>query len=1779
MTALARKLPTLVALLGVCLFAAFSTAVVFAVVPEAALVPTVGTTLSVLPPAANESDAPTVWFDYTSPTTASTANVTIHWCDDVSLVSNTRYFTVNGGVVSVGYNTGSYSGCAAYASATVNVSLALGSNTLYSKIRGDNFEWGEASGEIVREAPPPPTFGVSVTPDGSVVTKSATTAATQVFTISNTGNTTTTFQLTAACAGPGTTAGACSISPNSISVAGGSSSSATVSFTSGAAGTTGRIDVTADSGGVLDEGYVTVNVIPTAPAVNYPVVDVSNTHPGTTVERGACLSISLGANAAAECGDLRIVHALPTITTLNKARTPTLLYNSYHNRPYAVIAADVAVPAGSSGVPDSVKVRLKIDGSSTVIDSGAWSGAAWSVGGPSRRVGVGYNAAGTGTTRHKYRLEVTFKYGGNSNMTPVEGQYVVVDRRNSAFGAGWWLAGLEQLVIATDTILWVGGDGSSRVYTRPNAGSQPNSWVAPAFTRPDSMFRDAGNGEYTRKLPNGVKVVFNATGQHTRTVNRLGHTTTFGYTSGRLTTITVPPSSANAVYNFGYSIVSDGTQRLTSVSVRGPTGGSTRTTTVDDSAGVIRSILDPGDSVAVRFFYVSASNTHIRARRDRMHHTTIFAYDAWNRVAHVTDSVGSVLLRDSLTIAETRGQPTGGATIRSDSVVTLHNGPRPAADAVDITRFAVNRFGAPVRITNALGYVTKVDFGDSRFPGLATCVVAPNGRAIVALHDRRGNLISSTDSATLAGGKYSITRYQWDATWDAVTKVTSPMGVITEMAYVAANGNRAWQQDGRGSMSRVSFRYDTSGVSAGLLRATAIPGPYSDSVAYDQRFGNVSLLVTTKGYRSLVARDSIGRVTITRRQIDTATTVTTLAHADSSLYDLRDLVQRTISTGPAMSGIDSQKVIVEYAYDGERRPTLVRRQASPDPLSIGWVSTTWAYDVAGRRVRETDGAGNFDSTSYDAAGLVIGARDRRGIWTRMKYDAVGNLIQRIADAVTYDSAKVGVATLPCPPTAQPCANLLNFRHASPYPMFLKNASGGLTIPADTATFTYDSLGLRLAVGRDAKVKRSYDATGALETDSLFIAFYARNDWHAYGLRHTYDRDGRRTMLRHPNQLAPTIGGVTADSALFAYDAATGYLARVIDPLGSVFEFTFDARSQVTLATSPGGISQSYEYDTDGQLWKNRVHNSSTVTNSHPDTLLRSVTMAYDARGKLLRSKNTLGIRDSMEFSYSGIGHLRTSAFRDSASAYMSGRVAVSAQSQESFVNDALGNLVSSTLQYAGLDGVGVPPTANIQSYAYFGDGTGRLRQRVDSSRLYDSLTYDAAGNQRFESWFTEGSRGADDRMSYYDGLGRLYAVDRRQSGFYASSPLTVPQMMTFEEYRYDPLGRRVLVRSRRWCNDDAKTTYLVDCFVNVMRRTVWDGAQELWEIQVPGDEAASASVLDNDIDTVAAQPSPGNGSGWDQNPMWGRVGYTFGLALDQPLSLVRVGYRMRELSSVSLKTWAPFVVVPQWNARGMAENGSFADGAYKKCEVDAGVTRCVEVPWPHGWFSMGRRSYVPKAWHGTLIEGKRDQSSLLYRRNRMVDPNTGRFTQQDPIGIAGGLNLYGYANGDPINLSDPFGLAVCFTGSAEDVQKLKAGSEDATNSTITLDKNNCVSKVEAKEGDGFAEIQERFNSLVADGDVFTVRYGVTGQGFYSHFDPKTKSAIILRGDVGGFRYRTGNWLSCNLIGGHSSAPMTLGGLVAHELIGHGRGAGERNSRRIENQYHTARGQSARCLGD
>ena len=51
-----------------------------------------------------------------------------------------------------------------------------------------------------------------------------------------------------------------------------------------------------------------------------------------------------------------------------------------------------------------------------------------------------------------------------------------------------------------------------------------------------------------------------------------------------------------------------------------------------------------------------------------------------------------------------------------------------------------------------------------------------------------------------------------------------------------------------------------------------------------------------------------------------------------------------------------------------------------------------------------------------------------------------------------------------------------------------------------------------------------------------------------------------------------------------------------------------------------------------------------------------------------------------------------------------------------------------------------------------------------------------------------------------------------------------------------------------------------------------------------------------------------------------------------------------------------------------------------------------------------------------------DETGLYYTTFRYYDPHAGRFTTQDPIGLAGGWNLYQYAP-NPTGWVDPLGLS------------------------------------------------------------------------------------------------------------------------------------------------------------
>ncbi|WP_108946996.1 RHS repeat-associated core domain-containing protein [Shewanella halifaxensis] len=84
-----------------------------------------------------------------------------------------------------------------------------------------------------------------------------------------------------------------------------------------------------------------------------------------------------------------------------------------------------------------------------------------------------------------------------------------------------------------------------------------------------------------------------------------------------------------------------------------------------------------------------------------------------------------------------------------------------------------------------------------------------------------------------------------------------------------------------------------------------------------------------------------------------------------------------------------------------------------------------------------------------------------------------------------------------------------------------------------------------------------------------------------------------------------------------------------------------------------------------------------------------------------------------------------------------------------------------------------------------------------------------------------------------------------------------------------------------------------------------------------------------------------------------------------------------------------------------------------------------QVVWQAKYDAFGKASIVSQGIENNLrFPGQYydQESGLHYNYFRDYDPELGRYIQSDPIGLAGGINTYGYVKGNPINATDPYGL-------------------------------------------------------------------------------------------------------------------------------------------------------------
>ena len=151
------------------------------------------------------------------------------------------------------------------------------------------------------------------------------------------------------------------------------------------------------------------------------------------------------------------------------------------------------------------------------------------------------------------------------------------------------------------------------------------------------------------------------------------------------------------------------------------------------------------------------------------------------------------------------------------------------------------------------------------------------------------------------------------------------------------------------------------------------------------------------------------------------------------------------------------------------------------------------------------------------------------------------------------------------------------------------------------------------------------------------------------------------------------------------------------------------------------------------------------------------------------------------------------------------------------------------------------------------------------------------------------------------------------------------------------------------------------------------------------------------------------------------------------------------------------------------------------------------------------------------------ETGLHYNTLRYYDPNCGRFTQQDPIGLAGGINLYQYA---PNTLSwiDPWGLACTpkVTRGAQN-QPLSAevtiGKADIRTGTATNPSSRAWARALGNSNDDAGHILGRILGGLGIKDNVFPQLSSINRGKYRAFEKLVKEHIESTGNNVNLKWR------------------------------------------------------------
>jgi RHS repeat-associated protein len=989
-----------------------------------------------------------------------------------------------------------------------------------------------------------------------------------------------------------------------------------------------------------------------------------------------------------------------------------------------------------------------------------------------------------------------------------------------------------------------------------------------------------------------------------------------------------------------------------------------------------KEVAAPSGQPVRRYNLVRQTNLLGDARSYAYRHHLLSSCTSYAGFAHTIEWLSLEALR-----ARWAGSPLDDAQLAARHPITLDNSYRARATA---TRAADGSEGV------------EIDYVDGD-----TTRVSENGGVLEYVFD--ANWLATDVRRVANGAATSLGRREWDRD-----------GML--LAEIDANGRSHYGYDAAGNLSDVT---DPAGH-----RSSIAYDAHNQAVALTDALGNVSRRSYDKAGRLATATDALGHVTTYR--YDDKGRLAELTDAKGGgkrfLYD---------AAGRVDHYTDCSGHTTRYSYDTAGRLSKIRDAEGAE--------TFYEHDAVGRLVRLTQPDGAQERFDFDADGNLLVYTDANGNQTRYRHNGQGLPVERI-DAN---------------------GNALGYRYDAGLQLVeLLNGNG------ESYRFTYHVEGwLESETGFDGKVTRyGYDKAGQLIASECA------------GLRTDYVRDQRGLlclkttadgMVRYAHD---ALGRMTAVSASqselrFRYDA----LGQLTEERTACFLATLPVQAVPPNSARVAAASfvTTHAYDELGNRiqtvlpngrrvdtlrygsghWHGTLWQGAPVADLERDRLHRErqrrygggaqlqATRAYDPQSRL--AAMTLGRGGGKQddpklrerrFSYDPVGNL--------VSIEHGWHTPNDTLGRSSYTYDPLGQLL--TAVQPGLTEIfAFDPAGNMLDAAPETDGPDAAKPAAVAHNLlksYHGAHYDYDGQGNAISKRVKRVDGAYDLDLAYDAENRLVRAVR-----------TTGTRRDSARYFYDPFGRRIAkqVTEERWGYDRRSDAVAPEHTARHTTLFVWDGDALAQEVRQ--DKTVTYLYEPDSFVPLARIESEGGHGGAlgkveeggavpDVGP--GRAVHMW--YVDQwALPSARQGPARQAATQADVRAEEDHQIA--WRQRLLgADNAAPRDRIdYYNCDHLGTPRELVDgqgrVVWSARYKAWGRvvsgggwtaiEASVREVEQALRFQGQYhdNETGLHYNRFRYYDPDTARYLSQDPISLAGGTNLYQYAN-NPVRWSDPLGL-------------------------------------------------------------------------------------------------------------------------------------------------------------